>query len=323
MRACRFALTLPLLFGLANLALAQDYPSRVVRIIVPQAPGAGADIVTRLIAQRLTEGWGQQVIVENRPGANGIIGLGAGARAKPDGYTLVVGVSSGIAMNPFVYRNLPYDPQRDFAPITQTASNVMALVVNPSLPVRSVKSLVALAKAHPGELVYASAGIGNLTHLAGELFSHTTGIRMVHVPYKGSTPAWIDLLSGHAALMFTSMQGVAPHFKTGRLRLIAVCGEQRKQGFPDTPTLVELGYPGLVMTGWTGYFAPAGAPPEIVKRLSQEIGGIMSRPEMRERMESQGSEAVASTPEEFAAFIKSESAKWRKVIEQAGLLHSQ
>jgi len=303
--------------------MAQEYPTRLIRIIVAQAPAAGADLVARMLAQKMTESWGQQVIVENRAGANGIIGGDAVAKSKPDGYTLLVGVSSAITMNPFVYKNLPHDPLRDFAPISQTASNTMALVVTPTLPAPSVKALIALARSRPGELVYGSAGIGNLTHLSAELFSITTGIKMVHAPYKGSTPAWIDLISGHIVLMFTTTQGVAPHFATGKLRLLVTCGEQRTVAFPETPTLVESGYPGLVMTGWTGLLAPAGTPPEILNKLSREVARHLSAPEIRERMSSQGSEPAPSTPEAFAAFIKAEAGKWSKVIRAAGLEHSQ
>jgi len=303
--------------------MAQEYPTRLIRIIVAQAPAAGADLVARMLAQKLTESWAQQVIVENRPGANGIIGVDAVAKSKPDGYTLLLGVSSAITMNPFVYKNLPHDPLRDFAPITQTASNTMALVVTPTLPASSAKALIALAKSRPGELVYGSAGIGNMTHLSAELFANTTGIKLVHAPYKGSTPAWIDLISGHIVLMFTSTQGVAPHIATGKLRLLATCGEQRATAFPETPTFVESGYPGLVITGWTGLLAPAGTPPEIVNKLSREVARHLSAPETRERMSRQGSEPAPSTPEAFAAFIKAEAGKWSKVIRAAGLEHSQ
>lgn len=303
--------------------MAQEYPTRLVRIIVAQAPAAGADLVARMLAQKLTETWGQQVIVENRAGANGIIGTEAAAKAKPDGYTLLVGVSSAISMNPFVYKSLPYDPLRDFTPITQTASNTMALVVTPTLPARSVKAVVALAKSRPGELVYASAGIGNLTHLSAELFANTTGIKLVHAPYKGSTPAWIDLISGQVAMMFTTTQGVAQNFTTGKLRLLATCSEKRTTAFPDTPTLVESGYPGLVMTGWTGLFAPAGTPAEVVNKVSREVGRFLATAEIRDRMASQGSDPAPSTPEGFAAFIKAEAAKWSKVIRAAGLEHTQ
>ena len=317
-RLCAFAL-----IALAGAAAAQEYPSRLIRIVVAQAPASGPDFVGRTLAARFTEAWGQQAIVENRAGANGIIGGDAVAKAKPDGYTLLVGASSAITMNPFVYKSLPHDPLRDLVPVSQTASNVMALVVTPTLPAHDVKSLVALARARPGELVFASAGVGNLTHLSSELFASVAGVKMVHAPYKGSTPAWIDLISGQVALMFTTTQGIAPHLENGKLRLLATGSEKRAGAFPKTPTLIESGYPGLVMTGWTGLFAPAGTPAEIVAKLSRETVRTLSSPEIRERMASQGSEAVSSTPEVFAAFVRAEAAKWQKVIRTAGLEHTQ
>ena len=307
----------------SSVTAAQEYPTRLVRIVVAQAPAAGPDLVARMLAQKLTESWGHQVIVENRAGANGIIGGDVVAKSKPDGYTLLLGVSSAITMNPFVYKNLPHDPLRDFAPVSQTASNTMALVVTPTLPAPSVKALIALARSRPGELIYGSAGIGNMTHLSAEMFAQTTGIKVVHAPYKGSTPAWVDLISGQVVLMFTSTQGIAPHFANGKLRLLATCGERRTAAFPQTPTLLESGYPGLVITGWTGLLAPAGTPADIVQKLSRELNRHLSTTEIRERMASQGSESAPSTPEAFAAFIKTEAAKWSKVIRAAGLAHSQ
>jgi tripartite-type tricarboxylate transporter receptor subunit TctC len=304
-------------------AWAQDYPSRLIRIVVAQAPASGPDLVGRTLAAKFTESWGQQAIVDNRAGANGIIGGDVVAKAKPDGYTLLVGASSAITMNPFVYKSLPHDPLRDLAPVSQTASNVMALVVAPTLPAANVKSLVALAKARPNEIVFASAGIGNLTHLSAELFASVAGVKLVHAPYKGSTPAWIDLMSGQVALMFTTTQGIAPHLDNGKLKLLATCSEKRAGAFPQTPTLIESGYPGLVMTGWTGLFAPAGTPADILAKLSREVVRTLSLPEIRERMASQGSEAVASTPEVFSAFVRTEAAKWQKVIRTAGLEHTQ
>ncbi len=307
----------------AAAAPAQDYPSRLIRIVVAQAPASGPDLVGRTLAAKFTETWGQQAIVDNRAGANGIIGGDVVAKAKPDGYTLLVGASSAITMNPFVYKSLPHDPLRDLMPVSQTASNVMALVVAPTLPAPNVKTLVALAKSRPNEIVFASAGIGNLTHLSAELFAITAGVKLVHAPYKGSTPAWIDLMSGQVALMFTTTQGIAPHLERGKLKLLATCSEKRAIAFPQTPTLIESGYPGLVMTGWTGLFAPAGTPAEIVSKLSREVVRTLALPEIRERMAGQGSEAVSSAPEVFSAFVKAEAAKWQKVIRTAGLEHTQ
>ena len=300
-----------------------DYPNRPVRIIVPQAAGSGVDLTARVVAQKLTDAWGQQFIVDNRPGANGIIGLEAGAKAKPDGYTLSLGVPSSLTMNPYVYKSLPYDTLRDFAPITQTATNTFGLVINPALPVKSVKDLVALARSRPGELSYGSFGIGNQTHLGGELFSSQIGIRMLHVPYKGETPAVVDLLSGQIALIFSPMQGVVPHIRAGKLKLLATCGVERARAFPEAPSMTEAGYSTVVITGWTGLLAPAGTPRDIIDKLQKEIAARILAPETRDSLSKQGAEPVASTPDQFAAFIKAEMVKWSAVIKTAGLEASQ
>jgi tripartite-type tricarboxylate transporter receptor subunit TctC len=304
-------------------AHAQEYPTRLIRIIVAQAPSSGPDLAARTLGQKLTESWGQQVIVDNRPGANGIIGGELVAKAKPDGYTLLLGVPSALTVNQFVYKKMPYDPVRDLAPVTQIATNTFGVVVTPTLPAASVKALVALAKSRPGELTYASAGIGNLTHLAGELFSQAAGVKMLHVPYKGTTPAQVDLISGQAALMFVPMRGIAEHVSARKVRLLATCGDKRDPAFPGFPTLVESGYPGVVMIGWNGLLAPAGTPADIVNKLSREIGRHLSVPEFRDRMASLGADPSPSTPEAFAAFIRAEAAKWQKVIRAIGLEHSQ
>ncbi|MCE2945863.1 MAG: Bug family tripartite tricarboxylate transporter substrate binding protein [bacterium] len=308
---------------LVNAALAQDYPTRTIRIVVAQAPASGPDMVARTLAQKLTEAWGQQVVVENRPGANGIIGGEAVARAKPDGYTLLIGVPSAITMNPFVYRQMPYDPLRDLVPVSQIATNTFGLVVTSSLPASSVKALVALARARPGELLYASAGLANQTHLAGELFASAVGVKMVHVPYKGSTPAWTDLISGQVALMFTSTQGVTGHVKAGKLRLLATLGSKRAAAFPAVPTVVESGYPTVEITGWTGLFAPAATPADVVGKLAKELARALGDADVRERMAADGAEPSPSSPQAFAAFVKAEAAKWSKVIRAAGLENSQ
>jgi tripartite-type tricarboxylate transporter receptor subunit TctC len=302
---------------------AQDYPTRLIRIVVAQAPSSGPDLTARALGQKLTESWGQPVIVENRPGANGIIGGELVAKSKPDGYTLLLGVPSAMTVNQFVYKKMPYDPVRDLAPVTQIATNTFGVVVTPSLPADSIKQLVALGKARPGDLTYASAGIGNLTHLAGELFSQAAGIKMLHVPYKGTTPAQVDVMSGQATLMFVSMRGIAEHVAAKKARLLATMGEKRDAAFPDTPTLAESGYPGVVVIGWNGLLAPAGTPPDIVNKLSREIGRHLSVPEFRARMASLGADPSPSTPQAFAAFIKTEAAKWHKVIRSIGLEHSQ
>ncbi len=321
--ASAYALTLLCVSLPGNAQTARDYPSHPVRIIVPQAAGSGVDLTARVVAQKLTEAWGQQVVVDNRPGANGIIGLEAGAKAKPDGYTLSLGVPSSLTMNPYVYKTLPYDTLRDFAPITQTATNTFGLVINPVLPVKSVKDLVAIAKSRPNELSFASFGIGNQTHLGGELFAQQIGIRMLHVPYKGETPAVIDLLSGQIALIFSPMQGVVPHIRTGKLKLLATCGVARAPAFPEAPSMTEAGFKTVVITGWTGLLAPTGTPRDIVDKLQKEIAARLLAPETRESMSKQGAEPVASTPDQFMAFIKAEMTKWSAVIKTAGLEATQ
>lgn len=302
---------------------AQDYPNRPVRMIVPQAAGSGVDLMARLVAQKLTDSFGQQIVVDNRPGANGIIGLEIAAKSKPDGYTLVLGVPSSLTMNPFIYKSLPYDTFRDFAPVIQTATNTFGVVVNAALPVRSVKEILALAKTRPGQLMHGSFGTGNMTHLAAELLSQQSGVKLLHVPFKGETPSLVALLSGEIALMLTPLQAVTPHVRSGKLRLLATCGDKRSIAFPDAPSMAELGYPNMVMSGWSGILAPAGTPPEIISKLQQEIARQLLVPEVRDNLIQQGAEPVASSPEQFAAFIKSEAAKWSKVIKAAGLEHTQ
>jgi tripartite-type tricarboxylate transporter receptor subunit TctC len=296
-----------------------DYPNRPVRIIVPQAAGGGVDIVARAIAQKLAESWGQQVIVDNRPGANGIIGIEAVAKSKPDGYTIAAPFTSVLTINPFVYKSLPYDAFRDFAPIMQSVNNIIVLVVNPYLPVRSVKELVALGKSRPGDLIYGSFGVGNLTHLAAELLRLETGLKMVHVPYKGETPAVSDLIAGQYVLLFATSAGVNAHIKAGRLRLLATGGERRAAAYPDTPTMGEAGYPNASVTGWSGLVAPAGTPPEIVRKFQRDAARHVRSPELGERLTALGAEPVGSTPEEFSAFIKSEADKWSRVIRDASI----
>ena len=301
-----------------------EYPTRVVRIVVPQSAGAGSDIVARAFAQKLTDTWGQQVIVDNRAGANGIIGMEMVAKSKPDGYTLLYGFTSVLTINSSVYKSLPYDTLRDFAPVTQTVINAMVLVVNPSLPARSVKQLVALARLRPGEMLYGSAGVGNQTHLTAEMFRLESGLKMLHVPYKGSTQAITELISGQVALMFTPSAGAASHIRSGRLRLLATCGEKRVTAFPDTPTMIESGFPKLISTGWGGLLAPAGTPPEIIQKAQREIARQLAAPELRDRLTGLGADAVVgSTPEEFAALLKAETEKWSRVVRAADLFHSQ
>ncbi len=304
-------------------AQAGAFPDRPVRIVLPTSAGSGVDITARAIAQKLSEAWGQQVVVDNRPGANGIIGMETVAKAKPDGYTLLQGFTSALTINPYVYKSLPYDTFRDYAPITQTATNTMVLVVNPALPVRTVKDLVALGKARPGELVYASAGIGNLTHLAGELLRVEAGLKVLHVPYKGETPAFTDLVGGQTAYMFSAALGVAAHITSGKLRLLATCGETRASAFPNVPTMGESGLPKVVVTGWGGWLAPAGTPADIIQKVQRDTARVLGLPDMRERLGTLGAEPVGSSAAEFAAFLRAEADKWSRVTREAGIYQSQ
>ena len=323
----RFAFACVVLSTAVSAAFAQtkpaDYPTRVVRVVLPQPAGGGTDTVARTITTKLTEAWGQQVIVDNRAGANGIIGAEAVAKAKPDGYTLLYGFTSMLTMNPSVYKSLPYDTLRDFTPVGQTVTNQMALVVNPHLPVKRAKDLAALARSRPGELLYGSFGVGNQTHLTTELFRLEAKLNVVHVPYKGETPSITELVGGQVAFMFSPSAGVTPYVKQGRLRLLATAGEKRSLAFPDTPTMVESGFPGVISTGWGAIFAPAGTPPDIVRKISQDSARALAAPDIRERLAALGAEPTPSSPEELAAWTKSELEKWARVVKGAGLYHSQ
>jgi len=307
----------------ATATAAQQYPSRPVRILVPQATGGGVDIMARAVAQKLAESWGQPVVVENRPGANGIIGIEPVVKSKPDGYTLSAAFTSVLTINPHVYKSLPYQPLRDLAPVTQTVTNTMVLVVHPSLPARTVKELVALAKARPGQINYGSFGVGNLTHLAGELLSAEAGIRMVHVPYKGETPAITDLIGGQVVLLSAVSSAAAPHIKSGRMRLIATGGEKRSAAWPDTPSMAEAGYPNATVTGWNGFFAPAGTPRDVIDRIQRESARHLLSGELRERLSALGADPVGSTPDQFSAFIRSETEKFARAVKMAGIYQSQ
>jgi tripartite-type tricarboxylate transporter receptor subunit TctC len=296
----------------------EPWPARPVRIVVPQTPGASTDLTARLIAQRLTSILGQPVIVENRPGAGSIVGTELVAKATPDGHTLLV-VASSITLNPIIHKNLPFDPQRDLTPITQLSSFPNMLVVNPTLPVKSVQDLIALAKAKPGALNYGSAGTATGTHLSAELFKYMTGTDMVHVPYKGGGAAMPALIGGQVQLMFSTTVTALPHVRAGRLRAIAVTSGQRWPSLPEIPTIAESGVPGYDHTPWNGFLAPAKTPRNIVSRLNEDTANILHLPETRALFTSEGAEPVGNKPEEFAAIIKSETAKWTKVVKAAGI----
>ena len=309
--------------GTHSLSAALDFPTRSIRMIVPQAAGSGVDLMTRIIAQKLTDALGQQVVVDNRPGANGIIGLELLVKSKPDGYTMALGVPSSLTMNPFIYKSLPYDTFRDLAPVIQTSTNTFGMVVNSSLPARSIRHVIALAKSQPGQMAHGSFGTGNMTHLAAALFSSQTGVKLLHVPFKGETPAVVALLSGEIAMMLTPMQAFTPHVRNGKLRLLATFGDRRSVAFPDVSSVTEAGFPNMVMTGWSGILAPSGTPIDIINKIQQEVARVLAVPETRDNLILQGAEPVASTAGELALFIKSEAAKWSRVIKLAGLEHTQ
>lgn len=310
-------LVLAALMYLAGAAWAQDYPAKPVRVIVPFAPGGGTDLMARVVVQKLGETLGGTWVIDNRGGAGGTIGSDLAAKSPPDGYTLLV-VSGAHAINPSLHARLPYDTERDFAPITMITSGPGLLVVHPSLPARTVKEFIALAKARPGQLNFASAGIGTPPHLAGELFKTMAGIGMVHVPYKGNGPAYIDLLAGHVPVMFPTIPTAIPHVRAGKIRALAVTTAKRTAIVPELPTISESGVPGYDTSSWYGLLAPAGTPAAIVSKVQQGVARVLRSPEVGQKLKADGLELVGNTPEQFAAAIKSEIAKWAKVVKASG-----
>jgi len=306
-----------LLALLNTLAVAQTYPSKPVRIISPYPPGGGNDILARAISPKLGELLGQQVIVENRPGANTIIGTEAVSKAMPDGYTMIL-VPSSHAINSSLYKKLPYDAIKDFAPITLVGSGPLILALHPSMPTRSVRELVALAKARPDVLTYGSAGNGASGHLAGVLFGNLTSTRLVHIPYKGSAPVITDLLGGQISMTFGTSLAVLPHVKAGKLRALASCGAKRTPAAPDLATVAEAGVPGYAASLWYGLLAPARTPRDIVMRLNSEVLKVLALDEVRERLAGQGVDPYPSTPEEFAGLIAVDLEKWARVVKVSG-----
>jgi tripartite-type tricarboxylate transporter receptor subunit TctC len=307
-----------MLAATAASAFAADYPTKPIRLVVPFAAAGTTDFLARAIAQKLGHNLGTTVIVDNRPGAGGNIGSDIVAKSDPDGYTLLLGTVGTHAINASLYKKMPYDTVKDFAPITLVASVPNIVVVNPSVPVKSIKELLALAKSKPGQLSFASSGNGSSIHLSGELFKSMAGVDMLHVPYKGSGPAVADLVGGQVNLMFDNMPSSLPHVKSGRLRAIAVTSAKRSPAAPDLPTIAESGVPGYEAVAWFGVLAPAGTPPAIVKKLNAEIIKVLKSPDVAERLSSQGAEPVSNTPEQFSAYIKSEMGKWAKVIKASG-----
>lgn len=297
---------------------AQAYPSRPIRWVVPFPAGGGADRLSRVIGQKLTENWGQQTVIEFRPGAAGNIGTEFVARAAPDGYTIGL-VSPNLATYPSLYRKPAYDPVKDFAAVTLVSTASFVLVVHPSVPAKSVRELIALAKAAPGRLNYASSGVGAGAHLSAELFKSMAGVNIVHVPYKGHTPALVDLIAGQTDMMFSNAGSGLPHIQAGKLKALAVTTPQRWALLPQLPTLSESGLPGFDVTQWSGLVAPAGTPQAIIDKLSGEVVRILKMPDVHTQIVALGFTPVGNTPSEFSAHIKAEIAKWAKVIKAAGI----
>jgi len=299
--------------------LAQGYPSKTVRLILPYPPGGGSDTIARPVTKKLSEYLGQQVLVDNRGGAGGNIGMEAAARSAPDGYTIVLGLTAQLAVNPSLFKSINYDPVRDFDPITMLANGAYVLVAHPSLPVRSVKDLIAVAKARPGEVFYASSGNGSGAHLATELLSNMTGIKLVHVPYKGGGPALVDTIAGQTQILFATPIASSGHIKAGRVRPLAVSSAKRVQSFPDVPTVAQAGLPGYEAGVWYGILAPKGTPRDIVMRLNQDIRKVLGDAGIRTFLTKAGIEPDGGTPEALGRYMQSELAKWAKVIKAGNI----
>jgi tripartite-type tricarboxylate transporter receptor subunit TctC len=304
--------------GATALAGAAEYPTRSIRYIVPQGAGGSSDTLARFVTQKLSESLGQQVVTDNRPGATGNIGTEIAARANPDGYTLLQ-VATSHATNPALSVKMPFDPSRDFAPITLLSQSPNLWIVHPSLPAKNMRELIALAKTRPGEINYSSSGTGSSQHLAGELLKSLAHIDIVHIPYKGSPPALIDLLGGRVVLMCSTIAPAMPLVKSAKLRALAVTSLKRSAAAPEIPTVAESGLPGYEATAWQGVLAPAGTPREVIVRLNTELVRVINLPEVRKQLAEQGYEPAGNTPEQFAEYIKTEIAKWTRVIKAAGL----
>jgi tripartite-type tricarboxylate transporter receptor subunit TctC len=294
-------------------AAAQKYPEKPVRVVIPFAPGGGTDVLARFLSTRLSESLGVGVVLENRAGAGGTLGTEIAARSAPDGHTLLF-TSASHVFNPSLYAKPGYDSLRDFAPITLAAMVPHLVVVHPSLPARSAKDLIALAKSRPGEIFYGSGGTGSSVHLAAALFVSMAGVNMTHVPYKGGGPAMIGVMAGEASVLFPTMQSAMPHYKSGRLRAIGISTAKRSPAVPEVPAIAESGLPGYDATGWYGMLAPAGTPQPVIDRLHRDIVRILTDPQMKERLAVEGAVAVGNTPAQFDKFIRDETAKWSKII---------
>ena len=303
----------------AGAAFAQaGYPSKPVRLVVPSSAGGGTDIVARIIAPDLSKRLGQQVVIDNRPGAGTMIGIEVAAKSPPDGYTLLMGLST-LAINSALYKKVPYDPQRDFAPITQAISSASIIVVHPSVPVKTLKELIAFARARPGQINYASAGTGTYPHMTMELFLSMAKLKMVHIPYKGTAPAMIDMVAGQVATMAATILTGMPQIRAGRLRPLGITSAARSPIVPDIPTVAEAGLPGYESVQWYGMLAPARTPRDIITRLHGEATRVLQQPEIKARFAGDGADPVGSSPEEFTRYIQSELTKWARVARDAGI----
>jgi len=311
-----------LLFSLlvvSSTVVAQVYPAKAIRLVVPTTPGGSVDTLARTIAPKLSERWSQQVVVDNRSGAGGTIAAEFTAKSQPDGYTLMLGTIASLAANLSLQKKLPYDPVRDFAPVTLVATQNLMLLIHPSVPAKSIKELVRFAKSQPGKLTFGSAGNGTGSHLSGELFKQLAGVDIVHVPYKGVAPGLVDLIAGQISINIPSILSALPHAQSGRARALAVTGSTRTRAAPQVPTMQEAGIEGYESMTWYGIVAPIGTPPEIVSRLSAEVAAILKQPDINERLSKEGADPVGSSPQDFGRFMQSEIEKWRKVIRAAGI----
>jgi tripartite-type tricarboxylate transporter receptor subunit TctC len=296
---------------------AQGYPAKSIRVVVPYAPGGATDLTARLVGQKMQETMKQNVLVDNRPGAGGVIGADIVAKAAPDGYTVLIAVPAEMAILPHLQK-MPYNVPRDFAPVSLAAVTPLILVVHPSLPVRSVKELVAFARARPGQLTYASAGTGGVQHLSGELLKITLKLDMAHVPYKGAGPVMPDLIGGHVPMFFSGMPPAMPHVKAGKLRALAVTTTRRSPAAPDVPTMTEAGVPGFDISNWFAYFVPSGTPADVIARLNSEVNRGLKQPDVREKLANVGAETVGTSPDELAKFVRAETEKYARLVKLSG-----
>ena len=317
--SARIALIVTAVWALHGIVQAQPYPARPIRMIVPVPAGGGADFVARAYASRLGDALRQQVVVDNRGGAAGIIAMEATAKAAPDGHTIIQTNVSTISINPYLYGTLPYDAEKGFAPISICTLNPLVLVIHPSLAARTVPELIAIAKAKPATMTYASLGSGSIQHLAGFMFSKAAGVSLVHVPYKGAAPATVDLLAGQVNTAFSGIGTVVSHVRSGRLRGLATTGSKRVESYADLPTMAESGGPAMQLELWNGFLAPAGTPAAIIKRLSDEINKIAKLSDLPQVLATQGTTPTTNTPDEFARFIKAEQTKFQKIVKESGI----